>query len=316
MSAKKSGEPGRVSFSQTSDSIKSAAEDAKLKHEPSKGTPSRSALKSSSSSSMPEPSQYQHPDPLIRRLRLYDGHGKAVDLKRAFRDAKVVAFYFSSQLAQKAAKDYDRAVANLCRSYPHEFKAIYVSVDMDERYYEAATRNQPWLSMFWDDGSSAESDDEGETPPGQESFLLAGDEDLEESVVSTDTLGMCYVRPFSRVYMAEKLDVLAAPTLAIYHVPSRQFLDRNVRVQKIRYGGDEELIKLWLEGKRTPTLNVKDVVLIAPWTVVLAIVAALYAIVVMIGGEQFHVIRHLGRYLSDHSAHRGIEIVSTSDSHH
>ena len=91
----------RVSFSD-------GAEETEHLVSPPKGTQLRPALKTGSSSRKPDPELYQHPDPLIRRLRLYDGHGKPVDLKRSFRDVKVVAFYFSSQLAQKASKDYDR----------------------------------------------------------------------------------------------------------------------------------------------------------------------------------------------------------------
>lgn len=183
----------------------------------------------------------------------------------------------------------NQAIATLCRTHPHEFKAVYVSVDMERQFYDVATRNQPWLSMAWDDGSSAESDDEGDLPPGQESFLLAGDEDLEDSVVATDNQGTCYVRPFSRVYMADMLDVLSAPTLAIYHVGTRQILDRNVRVQKLRYGGEDEVITHWLEGRRTPSFGLMDFVQLSPWTFVLAIVAAIYATMVAIGGENFNV---------------------------
>ena len=160
---------------------------------------------------------------------------------------------------------------------------------MEKKYYDVATRNQPWLSMTWDDGSSAENDDEGGESPEAESFLLAGDADIEESVVAADTQGLCYVRPFSRVYMADKLDVLAAPTLVIYHVGTRQILDRHVRVQKLRYGGEEEVIAHWLEGNRTPGFNFMDFVQLSPWTVVLAILAAVYATMVAIGGQKFNV---------------------------
>lgn len=304
--SKPAGTP-RVSFRQTDDRC---SEHAPPTHSPSREAPARPALKHAARVA-PAPELYQHPDPLLRRLRLVDGYGRPVDLRRTFRDTKVVAFYFASQLAQRAEKDYDRAVANLCRAHPHEFKAVYVSVDMDERYFAAATRNQPWLAMVWDDGSSVDADaDEG----GGESFLLAGDEDLDESVVAADAPGTCYVRPFSRVYMADKFDVLVAPTLVIYHVGTRTVLDRGVRAHKLRYGGEEEAAARWLRGERTPSLSAFDVVQLAPWTVVLALVAALYAVVVAVGGEEFHVLRRLGQYIAERTNTAGLQVTSTSDS--
>lgn len=46
----------------------------------------------------PEPDTYQHPDPLLRRLRLRDAYGKTVELVREFRDAEVVLFLFGCVL--------------------------------------------------------------------------------------------------------------------------------------------------------------------------------------------------------------------------
>lgn len=39
---------------------------------------------------------YQHPDPLLRRLRLRNGYGKEVNLQKEFAEAKVVLFFFGS----------------------------------------------------------------------------------------------------------------------------------------------------------------------------------------------------------------------------
>lgn len=55
---------------------------------------------------LPPPAQYQHPDPLVRRLRLVDDKGNPVNLKEFFRGATVVAFYFSSQWAGQPLKEY------------------------------------------------------------------------------------------------------------------------------------------------------------------------------------------------------------------
>ena len=57
---------------------------------------------------LPPRQQYQHKDPLLRRLRLTDGRGKPVDLAREFQGVKVVGFYFGSQWAGKSASEYDQ----------------------------------------------------------------------------------------------------------------------------------------------------------------------------------------------------------------
>jgi hypothetical protein len=61
-----------------------------------------------SSRKLPPPEQYQHSDPLLRRLRLVDDKGKPIDLRRHFRDCKVVALYFSSQWAGAPLKEYQK----------------------------------------------------------------------------------------------------------------------------------------------------------------------------------------------------------------
>lgn len=43
---------------------------------------------------IPPKELYQHPDPLLRRLRLVDSWGKQVDLQTKLRDTKVVLFLF------------------------------------------------------------------------------------------------------------------------------------------------------------------------------------------------------------------------------
>ena len=114
-----------VSFSPTSDS----AENATYASLTSAITPSSSAMTPTNSSSgvagtgggvglkpalkagterkkLPPTGQYQHPDPLLRRLRLVDNAGNPVDLFKFFSGVKVVAFYFSSQWAGQPLKEY------------------------------------------------------------------------------------------------------------------------------------------------------------------------------------------------------------------
>lgn len=78
---------------------------------PSSSLPTSTSLKPAlkpSSRKLPPPEQYQHPDPLLRRLRLVDSRGQAINLKSYFRDCKVVALYFSSQWAGMPLKEYQK----------------------------------------------------------------------------------------------------------------------------------------------------------------------------------------------------------------
>lgn len=81
---------------------------------PRPGTPLRSALKPTASAyrRLPPPEQFQHPDPLLRRLRLVDAQGTPVSLRSHF-DSRVncVGFYFSSEWAGQPLKQYDQVRA-------------------------------------------------------------------------------------------------------------------------------------------------------------------------------------------------------------
>lgn len=75
-----------------------------LRRSPSAGIPKKSAMKQGNQMRLPPAAWYQHPDPLVRRLRLVDGHGKHVNLKQEFRDVKLVLFYFGSQWSVQNSK--------------------------------------------------------------------------------------------------------------------------------------------------------------------------------------------------------------------
>lgn len=40
--------------------------------------------------------------------------------------------------------------------------------------------------------------------------------------------GTQYTRPYSRVHLAAKLEILLVPTLAVYHVPTKRWIDKAV----------------------------------------------------------------------------------------
>lgn len=253
------------------------------------GSPPKSVLKQKQSGTLPPPARYQHADPLLRRLRLIDGHGKPVDLKREFRDTKIVIFYFGSQWHAGERKGAQRLVASVCRQHPHEVKVVYVSVDTDIRHYEEATRNKPWLAMEWHDGSSLDPDkpeDEQDEPPEQ--FLLADDADPDERILQSDTAGTSYVRPFSRVYMACKFEILLTPTLVVYHLPTRRILDSHVRLSRLRSERMPETLATWLRGEPSAGLNWVDVMYITPWTFILLAGVLIYFGLRLVLGDQLN----------------------------
>lgn len=118
--------------------------------------------------------------------------------------------------------------------------------------------------MAWNDGSSlpGQERDEGrsgtgpapddDTPPAlynNEDFLLAGEADIDEFLSRSDTSGTAYLRPFSRVHLASKLNILAAPTLAVYYPKESRFLDWNVRIARLKDGEREETWRRWSNGE-------------------------------------------------------------------
>ncbi|KAN0061835.1 hypothetical protein ACQY0O_005828 [Thecaphora frezii] len=255
---------------------------------------------------LPPPEQYQHPDPLLRRLRLVDAHGEPVDLKRTFRDTKVVGFYFASQWAGQPLKEYHQAIAQFSRRHPHEFKAIYVSVDVDEQWYKAGTANKPWISMVWNDGSSmptertdartSPSSDELEELPklyNNEDFLLANETDIDESLSHTDRSGEAYLRPFSRVHLAAKLNIVAAPTLCIYHLESGKMLEWNVRMSRLTQSQQraDETWERWKKGERSASFGLQDALTSAPLTWFALLLAIIYWLAIYFGGEEYNIVR-------------------------
>ncbi|KDN53485.1 hypothetical protein K437DRAFT_253190 [Tilletiaria anomala UBC 951] len=278
----------------------------------------RSALKPSASQykKLPPAVQYQHPDPLLRRLRLVDERGKAINLRKHFgRDVKCVGFYFSSQWAGQPLKEYHKTITNFCLRHPNEFKVVYVSVDVDEQWYKAGIKGKPWVSMVWTDGSSPDPSS-SETPSSAtttatqkdlaamphpsaalynaENFLLAGEADIDESLSHSDTSGEAYLRPFSRVHLASKLNIIAAPTLCVYHLPSGKMLDWNVRMAKLNPSREADTWERWQKGEKVASAGVIDVVARRPFTFVLFFISIIYFLFVRIAGPEYN---YVARFL-------------------
>lgn len=300
---------------------------------PANASPPGSVLKSAMKPGkdhkrLPPPEQYQHPDPLLRRLRLVDAFGVPVDLRKTFRDTKVVGFYFASQWAGQPLKEYHQAISDFCRQHPHEFKAIYVSVDVDEQWYKAGVKDKPWISMVWNDGSSMPADRADRTaaptsPDGDldelprlynnEDFLLANEQDIDESLSHTDKSGEAYLRPFSRVHLAAKLNIIAAPTLCIYHLDSGEMLEWNVRMARLASHRSRETWEKWRAGESAGSFGVKDAFAVAPYTLLVGVFALLYFLFVTWAGKEYNVLqRGLHALLENRagSAHQLVEKAS------
>lgn len=113
----------------------------------------------------------------------------------------------------------------------------------------------------WNDGSTLETpgapEDEPQDPSSTlapteplEPFLLAGDPDLEDEVHHSDPKGELYLRPYSRVYLAEKWNVLGVPNVVVYHLPSRQILTHHARFDLLKDGKLESTWAKWSEGEK------------------------------------------------------------------
>lgn len=87
------------------------------------------------------------------------------------------------------------------------------------------------------------------TTPTIEPFLLATDPDLEDELHTTDPKGELYLRPYSRVYLAEKFAVLGVPGLVAYHLPTAKVLTTHARFESLKADKGEATWKKWEIGE-------------------------------------------------------------------
>lgn len=235
-----------------------------------------------------------HPDPVLCRLRLNDPLGKPMaNPKLFFRDCKVVAFLFGT------AWKYDRnsfqsQVIELCRRNPHRFKCIYVSIDANRAEFDSATATKPWASMIWEDGSNLEDEKPVQlekiqfaTPEEQKLIkkMLAGEVTLKEDP-----------RPISRVGLCAGLEMLFAPTLAIYHLESKTWLNMNVSQKLIDTKEKRELaLEKWENGERL-NLSWADIVAGMRWAIMIMVIGVSYLLLVR-SNESYNVVNLVEKLL-------------------
>ncbi|GAA5864900.1 hypothetical protein JCM8547_009265 [Rhodosporidiobolus lusitaniae] len=241
----------------------------------------------------PPAEQYQHPDPLLRRLRLRDGYGKEADLQREFKEAKVVLFFFGATWPGSVPEPFD-LVRDFAKQHPHQCKVVFVSIDSSVEAYESNTRQKPWVSMVWNDGSNTSdshpsSSSSSQSPlldpqtPPLEPFLLAGDPDLEEDLsLSLPPDPSLYLRPYSRVFLAEKWNVLGVPSLAVYHPESRKMLSYHARFDLLKAGKRERTWERWSRGERIE-FTTGDFLYAIRWSLGAAAIASMYMVAVKAG---------------------------------
>ncbi|KAK4055861.1 hypothetical protein OIO90_003116 [Microbotryomycetes sp. JL221] len=135
----------------------------------------------------------------------------------------------------------------------------------------------------WDDGSSSISPATKSDSERPEPFLLAGDSDLEEDTSHSDESGTLYLRPYSRVFLAEKYTVLGVPSLMVYHVGKKQMLTTHARFELLREEKADATWEQWEKGERI-TFSVKDLMWSLRWTLSAGAVAGAYLVAVRYGG--------------------------------
>lgn len=99
-----------------------------------------------------DPKTYSHSDPILRRLRLKDSKGKAVDLLQHFDKISVVLFLFG---ASGTANDEisNKLVEKFSERFQDQVKTVFVSIDQSEAAFTVNTQGKIWSSMEWNDGS-------------------------------------------------------------------------------------------------------------------------------------------------------------------
>jgi hypothetical protein len=128
---------------------------------------------------------------------------------------------------------------------------------------------------------SPESGSEPEDPPPLEPFLLAGDSDLEEET-SLSSPPSLYLRPYSRVHLADKWQILGVPNLVVYHLESQKILSYHARFDLLKENRIDSTWEKWSQGEKV-TFGVWDFVLALKWTLVFLVISLMYLFAVKNG---------------------------------
>ena len=128
-------------------------------------------------------------------------------------------------------------------------------------------------------------------PQPSEPFLLATEPDLEATfhLTAGDESGSLYLRPYSRVFLAEKFQVFGVPQLVIYNVEKKEVLTKHARFPKMKLSDDgqaaEDLLAGWEKGVASD-FSFSDLFYAVRWSVGLSVVALSYLVAVNMGGME------------------------------
>ncbi|WVQ75482.1 hypothetical protein IAR50_005107 [Cryptococcus sp. DSM 104548] len=247
-------------------------------------------------------SLYNVPDPILRRLRLEDQHGQSIkDLDKYFAEKEVLVFYAGAVYGEINLRSFHRDLTTFARQY-RSAAVIYVSVDTDPLAPAHILQGKPWLRMIFNDDSDfatvgREPDDGSprvEEVARGESFIQAGEIELgmENVELGVEEYQNEYVRPLSRAGLTTLMDVFATPSVAVYHLESHQFVAKNVKPAAFKPTTIDKTYDTWRKGGE-PSLRVIDVVRTLKIPLVGLLLAVIYRLLILFGGEQYHVIPRL-----------------------
>ncbi|TYJ54066.1 hypothetical protein B9479_005252 [Cryptococcus floricola] len=244
-------------------------------------------------------SLYNVPDPILRRLRLEDQHGQTIkDLDKYFAEKEVLVFYAGAVYGEINLRPFHRDLTTFAQQYKSA-AVIYVSADTDPLAPASVLQGKPWLRMIFNDDSDfalvgKEKDDS--TPRIQEvargeNFIQAGEMEsgMEKVELGVEEYQNEYVRPLSRAGLTSIMDVFATPSVAVYHLESHQFVAKNVKPAAFKPTTIDKTYDTWRKGGE-PSLRVIDVVRTLKFPLIGLLLAVIYRLLILFGGNDYHVI--------------------------
>ncbi|CAD6565051.1 MAG: hypothetical protein TREMPRED_000670 [Tremellales sp. Tagirdzhanova-0007] len=240
---------------------------------------------------------YNSPDPILRRLRLEDTTGHSItDIDRYFRGKELLVLYAGSEQGAVNLKELHRNLTTLALRELKRCSVIYVSTDTDPTRLQRVLANVPWLRMTFHDNSDFALSNSGkevemeEVARGEE-FVQAGEIEIGvESVgFGMEEYQLDYVRPLSRAAVTSLMTAYATPSIAIYHIGSHSFISKNVKLSAFLATNVDKNMHTWRNGG-TSSMRIIDVMFLLRWPIIALILAALYHLMVLIGGENYNVI--------------------------
>ncbi|WWC91269.1 uncharacterized protein L201_006212 [Kwoniella dendrophila CBS 6074] len=240
---------------------------------------------------------YNSPDPLLRRLRLETPEGKSINnLSKYFAEKEVLVLYAGSEFGENNIRGFHRDLQSFQQKYKSA-SVIYISTDVLEKQLKSIIQGKTWLNLTFFDNSDfapiGEPDEKDwsvnlqEVKRGED-FLQAGEIELgvEKIQFGIEENENDYVRPLSRAGLTILMNVFSTPSISIYHLPTHQFLAKNVSMNSFKPENIDKNYQIWKGGEST-SIKISDIINKMKWTLLLLVLAILYHFAVRFGGEQY-----------------------------